>query len=212
MGLFEKLFPKKVTANLPFDRWETLTAYKAAFTTWRGEIYEFDQVRSAIDCLARNSAKLRPVMTGTAKPRLRTAIKSQPNPYQTWYQFLYRTRTIWEMQNNAIIIPILDEYDETTGLFTVLPSEVYENCPFTVMESQMYGTPVLGANIGGIPELIRVGETGELFESGNATELKEKINSLWHDTNRQKEYALHCKNHGFDDVEMYVQKMMEYYL
>ena len=95
--------------------------------------------------------------------------------------------------------------------FTVYPSEWYENCPFSVMESQMYGTPVLGADIGGIPELVRVGETGELFESGNVTELKEKINSLWHDTDRLKEYALHCKNHGFDDVEAYVRKMMEYY-
>ena len=123
MGLFEKLFPKKTTANLPFDRWETLTAYKAAFTTWRGEIYEFDQVRSAIDCLARNTAKLRPEMTGTAKRTMRTAIKSQPNQYQTWYQFLYRTRTIWEMQNNAIIVPILDEYDQTVGMFSALPSE-----------------------------------------------------------------------------------------
>lgn len=123
MGLFEKLFPKKATANIPFERWETLTAYKAAFTTWRGEIYEFDQVRSAIDCLARNTAKLRPEMTGTAKRTLRTAIKSQPNPYQTWYQFLYRTRTIWEMQNNAIIVPILDEYDQTVGMFSALPSE-----------------------------------------------------------------------------------------
>ena len=41
----------------------------------------------------------------------------------------------------------------------------------------MYGTPVLGANIGGIPELILVGKTGELFESGNgyrdASELKD---------------------------------------
>lgn len=123
MGLFEKLFPKKTTANIPFERWETLTAYKAAFTTWRGEIYEFDQVRSAIDCLARNTAKLRPEMTGTAKRTMRTAIKSQPNPYQTWYQFLYRTRTIWEMQNNAIIVPILDEYDQTVGMFSALPSE-----------------------------------------------------------------------------------------
>ena len=35
--------------------------------------------------------------------------------------------------------------------FTVIPSEWYENCPFSVMESQMCGTPVLGANIGGIP-------------------------------------------------------------
>ena len=38
--------------------------------------------------------------------------------------------------------------------FSIYPSEWYENCPFSVMESQMYGTPVLGANIGGIPELI----------------------------------------------------------
>ena len=36
----------------------------------------------------------------------------------------------------------------------------------------MYGTPVLGANIGGIPELISVGSTGELFESGNGEDLK----------------------------------------
>ena len=59
--------------------------------------------------------------------------------------------------------------------FTVYPSEWYENCPFSVMESQMYGTPVLGANIGGIPELIRVGETGELFESGCHEQMKETI-------------------------------------
>ena len=42
--------------------------------------------------------------------------------------------------------------------FSIYPSEWYENCPFSVMESQMYGTPVLGADIGGIPELIQVGK------------------------------------------------------
>ena len=63
--------------------------------------------------------------------------------------------------------------------FTVFPSECYENCPFSVMESQMYGTPVLGADIGGVPELIRVGETGELFESGNVGLLVELIAHCW---------------------------------
>lgn len=63
--------------------------------------------------------------------------------------------------------------------FTVYPSEWYENCPFSVMESQMYGTPVLGANIGGIPELIQPGVTGELFEYGNSEMLKTKIRMLW---------------------------------
>ena len=123
MGLFEKLFPKKNRFPVGTSRWETLTAYKAAFTTWRGEIYEFDQVRSAIDCLARNTAKLKPELTGSAKRNLRTTLKQQPNPYQTWSQFLYRTRTIFEMQNNAIIIPILDDFDQITGIFPVLPSE-----------------------------------------------------------------------------------------
>lgn len=122
MGLIEKIFPKKYRTPIPTERWEPLTAYRAAFTTWRGEIYEFDQVRSAIDTLARNTGKLQMEMPGSAKGRVRTKLKIRPNPYQTWYQFWYRTRTIYEMQNNAIIVPILDEYDEIAGLFPVLPS------------------------------------------------------------------------------------------
>jgi len=39
----------------------------------------------------------------------------------------------------------------------------------------MYGTPVLGADIGGIPELITVGKTGELFESGNKEKCRNRF-------------------------------------
>lgn len=53
----------------------------------------------------------------------------------------------------------------------VLPSEWYENAPMSVMESYALGTPVIGADIGGIPELIRAGETGAVFESGNTDAL-----------------------------------------
>lgn len=122
MGLLEKLFPKKYREPIRPSRWEPLTAYSAVFKTWRGEIYEFDQVRSAIDTLARNTGKLRIEMSGTAKGKMRTRLKVKPNYYQTWYQFWYRTRTIYEMQNNAIIVPILDDLDQITGLFPVLPS------------------------------------------------------------------------------------------
>lgn len=62
--------------------------------------------------------------------------------------------------------------------FTVLPSEWYENCPIALMESYAYGKPVLGANIGGIPEMIQHGETGLLFESYNVEDLAEKIRYL----------------------------------
>lgn len=92
--------------------------------------------------------------------------------------------------------------------FTVYPSQWYENCPFSVMESQMYGTPVLGANIGGIPELIQIGKTGELFESGNAAELKEKISTLWADKSLLDEYAQNCKDITFDTIEKYTEKYL----
>ena len=53
----------------------------------------------------------------------------------------------------------------------VLPSEWYENAPMSVLEAYASGTPVIGARIGGIPEMVREGETGALFESGNVEEL-----------------------------------------
>lgn len=95
--------------------------------------------------------------------------------------------------------------------FSIYPSEWYENCPFSVMESQMYGTPVLGADIGGIPELITVGMTGELFESGNKDELKKKIQKLWGDKNLTDTYSKNCKDICFDTVEQYYQKIMKIY-
>lgn len=96
--------------------------------------------------------------------------------------------------------------------FSVCPSECYENCPFSVMESQMYGTPVLGADIGGIPELIKAGKTGDLFESGNVAELKKKIEQLWADKELTDQYSRNCKDISFDNIEEYGEKLMRIYI
>lgn len=95
--------------------------------------------------------------------------------------------------------------------FSIYPSEWYENCPFSVMESQMYGTPVLGTDIGGIPELIKVGKTGELFESGNKSDLKLKIEKLWTDKELTDDYIKNCKDISFDTIEVYTDKLMKIY-
>ncbi len=95
--------------------------------------------------------------------------------------------------------------------FSVYPSEWYENCPFSVMESQMYGTPVLGADIGGIPELIQVCKTGELFESGNAEQLKQKIQNLWNNKPLTEAYSNACKTISFDTIEEYYEKVIKIY-
>lgn len=90
--------------------------------------------------------------------------------------------------------------------FTVYPSEWYENCPFSVMESQMYGTPVLGADIGGIPELIRVGETGELFESGNVSALSTMIQTMY---SQHGKHLFDCKTELFGTINKYCQIYFE---
>lgn len=95
--------------------------------------------------------------------------------------------------------------------FSIYPSEWYENCPFSVMESQMYGTPVLGSDIGGIPELISVGKTGELFQSGNEDILKQKIQKLWDNRDLCDEYVRNCKDISFDTVEKYCKKLLNVY-
>jgi glycosyltransferase involved in cell wall biosynthesis len=57
----------------------------------------------------------------------------------------------------------------------VVPSEWYENAPISVMEASALGKPVIGARIGGVPELIREGETGLLFESANVEALEQVL-------------------------------------
>ncbi|WP_368043950.1 glycosyltransferase [uncultured Muribaculum sp.] len=57
---------------------------------------------------------------------------------------------------------------------SVMPSECYENNPLSVIESLCLGTPVVGARIGGIPELISPAD-GLLFESGNSNSLKQAL-------------------------------------
>ena len=53
---------------------------------------------------------------------------------------------------------------------SIMPSECYENNPLGVIESLCAGTPVIGANIGGIPELID-NESGVVYPSGDVEDL-----------------------------------------
>ena len=48
----------------------------------------------------------------------------------------------------------------------------------SIMESMSYGKPVIGSNIGGIPELVNDGKTGRIFQSKDVQDLATKINWL----------------------------------
>ena len=66
--------------------------------------------------------------------------------------------------------------------FSVIPSEWYENNPLSVIEAECLGTPVLGARIGGIPELIEEGKSGVTFASKDVNDLKDKTLQMWNAT------------------------------
>ena len=94
---------------------------------------------------------------------------------------------------------------------SVYPSEWYENCPFSVIESQTYLTPVIASRMGGIPELIEEGKTGLLFEAGNADDLEQKLRYLLETPNVLDEFIENCKNVVFETPESYYQKLMKIY-
>lgn len=97
------------------------------------------------------------------------------------------------------------------ALVSIYPSEWYENCPFSVIESQMYQTPVIGSRMGGIPELIREGKTGELFSAGDADELEAKLRKLLETPGILQEYSRNCQDQVFETPESYYQKLIEIY-
>lgn len=121
MSLLDKIFrPKKYAADHYF---QTLTAYTPVFHRWRGEIYESELVRAAIDAKARHISKLQVRIHGSAMPKTQTALKKRPNQYMTWSQFLYRSATILDMQNTLFIVPIINVENDVVGLWPCLPEK-----------------------------------------------------------------------------------------
>lgn len=96
----------------------------------------------------------------------------------------------------------------------VIPSEWYENAPMSVLEAYSLAKPVVGANIGGIPELIDVGKTGFIFESGNIGQLTEVLNRVDHMSDEQllelgrNARELACERYA---IEHYMERILKLY-
>ena len=91
---------------------------------------------------------------------------------------------------------------------SVCPSLWYENCPLSVIESQLCGTPVVGSRIGGIPELILPGETGELFTPGDARDLEARLRLILAHPER---YRVHSRNHPWQTPDSYYPQILRIY-
>jgi glycosyltransferase involved in cell wall biosynthesis len=183
------LFARKTVAMLNFaDQAEDGTVEKKDYIIYFGRYSEEKGIRTLIS-VCRELPQLQFVFAGSGP--LEKEINDVPNVRNVGFQ------------KGAALAKLIRE-----ARFSVYPSEWYENCPLSVMESLMCGTPVLGANIGGIPELIHVGMAGELFESGNAVDLKAVIEIMYRSIERNEKYSRNTKFIRFDTPEAYCDKLL----
>lgn len=135
MGLFDAIFKNRPKPKADYSgTFKLLNGYVPAFTSRDGGIYESELIRAAIHAKATHVSKLKVEVKGSARPALHSKLMHGPNQFQTWSQFLYRLKTIYEVHNTAFITPVFDDYGEASGIYTPLPTRCeivkYGNIPF----------------------------------------------------------------------------------
>ena len=121
MGLFDRIFGgRKREPDRALNDYKALTAYAPVFTSFSGQLYETELVRSAINVRATHISKLKVDFYGHGADALSKRLK-RPNGFQSWSQFLYRVSTILDCNNGVIIAPVFDEFGRVTELYPVLP-------------------------------------------------------------------------------------------
>lgn len=157
MGLLDKLFKrpnKKEPEEVLGEYFETLNAYTPTFTTFEGGLYEMELTRAAIHSFATHVSKLKPEVKGSGNEVLERKLQYKPNPFQDTTKYLYRLATILQVQNNAFIIPLYDDYGEQiTGFYPLKP----ESCTINEYRGKLYLVYDFGIGQRGAIEFDRAG-------------------------------------------------------
>lgn len=93
--------------------------------------------------------------------------------------------------------------------FVVVPSEWYEPFGLSIIEAMQLRTPVIGSNTGAIPELIRNGENGFIFRSGDKAELVQRIRELWSSPEQIKVFSDNCRNTKMISLQEYGKRIIK---
>ena len=168
------------------------TQIKDDYYVYLGRVNEVKGVRTLCKAAAQLDKKLIVIGDGELLPELKET-------YKNCSHIEFKGLMQWEE-----FMSILQK-----ARMMVLPAEWSENNPLTVIEAQSLGTPVLGANIGGIPELIEEGVSGMTFTSGDVEDLKDKILKMFE---HHFDYEAIAKN-AIErySSEAYYEKLMKIY-
>ena len=150
-------WPRERLAYIP--NWVAAAAFPPSYRPgdyflYVGRLAEEKGVRTLLRAAALAAVPVRVVGAGPDGASLRAAV----GPGQDVRFLGYRSgEELWREVGGARAV--------------VMPSEWYENAPMAVLEAYACGKPVVGARIGGVPELVPSAEVGRLFASGDAESL-----------------------------------------
>ena len=112
--ILDKILGKETKPN-PVPATVETVGSRPYTSPWNSQMYQQVLVRSVIERFAIACSKLKPEIEGTARPRIRRAVETSPNEFQTWPQFLYRCATLYMNNTTVCVVP---EYKPGTQLQT----------------------------------------------------------------------------------------------
>ena len=132
-SLFKMIFGNKTEqTTVEKTQLRLLNSYTPTFYDFGNEAYDSDVVRSAIDAIARNAAKLKPkhirrinneILT-SSNSNIEKQLQLRPNFYMDAYSFYYKVVTQLYMKNNAFIYVDMDKSGNYNGFYPIISTNV----------------------------------------------------------------------------------------
>lgn len=107
--------------------WKEIGTYESRFSPYSGDVYANDVARACIHTLAEHSSKANAIVR--ADPALEKLIRVRPNLYMNGKDFLYKCRTLLEINNTVMVYINRDERGKCVSLYPV------PHCPAEAIES-----------------------------------------------------------------------------
>ena len=177
---------------LPLDTEYSLNDRDLGYVLYLGRLSPEKGVQTLIDAAIDANVELKILGTGPIERQLKDRASGKKNIH---FEGFKQGKELTDYIKNARCV--------------VLPSEWYENGPYSAMEAMALGKPLIVSNYGGLPELVENGKNGYIYHTKD--ELTDYIKLIMHLS--QDEYTNMCesslnKAKAMFNADEYVRKIV----